>query len=66
MGHHMEAIEGLGELENKMLLKFLEKLITENHQIQVRVKWNPNDLVIWDNRAVYHVSIVMNASKTVH
>ena len=24
-------------------------------EIQLRVRWNPDDLVIWDNRAVYHV-----------
>lgn len=54
-GHHLERIEGLGEAENKLMKKFLEKLITENHQIQARVKWNPDDLVVWDNRSVYHV-----------
>ncbi|KAL9622027.1 MAG: hypothetical protein Q9160_003526 [Pyrenula sp. 1 TL-2023] len=54
-GHHMEGIEGLGESENKLMKKFLERLITENHQLQLRVKWNPDDLVIWDNRSVYHV-----------
>ena len=54
-GHHMEAIEGLGEMENKMMKKLLERLVTENHQLQLRVKWNPDDLVIWDNRSVYHV-----------
>lgn len=55
-GHHLERIEGLGNVENNMMLEFLQRLVTENHQIQARVKWNKDDLVIWDNRAVYHVS----------
>jgi alpha-ketoglutarate-dependent taurine dioxygenase len=55
-GHHLERIEGLGDVENKMMLKFLQRLVTENHQLQARVKWNVDDIVIWDNRSVYHVS----------
>ncbi|KAI3323642.1 taurine catabolism dioxygenase [Xylariaceae sp. AK1471] len=53
-GHHLERIEGLGEVENTMMIKFLTRLVTENHQLQARVKWAKDDLVIWDNRAVYH------------
>lgn len=55
-GHHLERIEGLGDVENKMMLEFTRRLVTENHQLQARVKWGKDDLVIWDNRAVYHVS----------
>ena len=30
-------------------------LIVENHDLQVRHRWqNPNDVAIWDNRSVYH------------
>jgi alpha-ketoglutarate-dependent taurine dioxygenase len=54
-GHHLRQIEGLGDEENKFMCEFLQRLITENHQIQARVKWSPDDLIIWDNRAVYHV-----------
>ncbi|KAI1187240.1 hypothetical protein F5B17DRAFT_400655 [Nemania serpens] len=53
-GHHLQRIEGLGDVENKMMLEFMTRLITENHQIQARVKWGKDDLVVWDNRAVYH------------
>lgn len=56
VGHHLEGIEGLGDVENRMMLEFLQRLITENHQLQARVKWNAGDMVIWDNRSVYHVS----------
>ncbi|KAK0103339.1 hypothetical protein ONS95_005365 [Cadophora gregata] len=54
VGHHLESIEGLGDVENRMMLEFLQRLITENHQLQARVKWNPDDMIIWDNRSVYH------------
>ncbi|KAI1432069.1 hypothetical protein GGR50DRAFT_629286 [Xylaria sp. CBS 124048] len=53
-GHHLERIEGLGDVENKMIKDFTTRLVTENHQLQVRVKWDEGDLVIWDNRAAYH------------
>lgn len=55
-GHHLEEFEGLGNVENRMLKEFVTRLVTENHQIQTRLRWQPGDLVIWDNRAVYHVS----------
>ncbi|KJZ78556.1 hypothetical protein HIM_01947 [Hirsutella minnesotensis 3608] len=53
-GHHLQQIEGLGDVENKFMCEFLQRLVTENHQIQARVKWSTDDLVIWDNRAVFH------------
>jgi alpha-ketoglutarate-dependent taurine dioxygenase len=32
-------------------------LITDNQDLQVRLRWqNENDLVIWDNRSVYHIA----------
>lgn len=42
-GHHLEAIEGLGDVENKVVIDFLQRLITENHQLQARVKWSKDD-----------------------
>ncbi|KAL9067073.1 MAG: hypothetical protein Q9161_007163 [Pseudevernia consocians] len=54
MGHHMERTDDLADVESQMIKQHLERLITENHQLQLRVKWHPEDLVIWDNRAVYH------------
>lgn len=33
------------------------RLIVENHDLQVRHRWqNANDVAIWDNRSVYHVA----------
>ncbi|RAO68195.1 uncharacterized protein BHQ10_004207 [Talaromyces amestolkiae] len=53
-GHHLEEFEGLGDVENRIMKEFVQRLITENHQLQARVRWEQDDLVIWDNRAVYH------------
>lgn len=55
-GHHLDEFEGLGDVENRMLKEYVQRLVTENHQLQARVRWEQDDLVIWDNRAVYHVS----------
>ncbi|KAI0138874.1 hypothetical protein GGR57DRAFT_509660 [Xylariaceae sp. FL1272] len=37
-----------------MMKEFTTRLVTENHQLQARVRWKKDDLVVWDNRAVYH------------
>ncbi|KAK2760209.1 hypothetical protein FQN54_002276 [Arachnomyces sp. PD_36] len=55
VGHHCKTINGLTEPESQSLLDWFVRLIVENHDLQVRHKWqNKNDLAIWDNRSVYH------------
>ncbi|KAI9933418.1 hypothetical protein AWENTII_002528 [Aspergillus wentii] len=55
VGHHVEKINGLSDEESKNLLDWFVRLIVENHDLQVRNRWqSPNDLAIWDNRSVYH------------
>ncbi|KAJ3306307.1 hypothetical protein HDU76_004842 [Blyttiomyces sp. JEL0837] len=49
-----KRIEGVSKDESDLLLEFIFKLISQNHDLQVRFKWNKNDLAIWDNRATYH------------
>ncbi|KAH0359013.1 hypothetical protein KCU89_g19422, partial [Aureobasidium melanogenum] len=39
-----------------MLLQYLFNLVTQNHDAQVRFKWNRNDLAIWDNRSTWHTA----------
>ncbi|KAF2177616.1 putative TfdA family taurine dioxygenase [Zopfia rhizophila CBS 207.26] len=47
----------LTEEESKHALNWFLQLIVENHDLQVRNRWqNPNDLAIWDNRSVYHTA----------
>lgn len=45
VGHHTEKIDELADEESRHLLDWFVKLIVENHDLQVRYKWqNPNDL----------------------
>ncbi|KAL2820556.1 hypothetical protein BDW59DRAFT_174472 [Aspergillus cavernicola] len=47
-------IEGVSKYESEILKKYFRQLIAENHDLQVRFKWETNDLAIWDNRSVFH------------
>lgn len=57
VGHHVQSIHGLSETESRSLLDWFVRLIVENHDLQVRLRWkSKNDLAIWDNRSVYHAA----------
>ncbi|KAJ1704816.1 TfdA family taurine dioxygenase, partial [Aspergillus flavus] len=47
-------INGVTKDESDMLLQYLFNLVTQNHDAQVRFKWNKNDMAIWDNRSTWH------------
>jgi alpha-ketoglutarate-dependent taurine dioxygenase len=49
-----KRINGVTKDESDMLLNYLFNLVTQNHDVQVRFKWNKNDLAIWDNRSTWH------------
>ncbi|KAJ3316682.1 hypothetical protein HDU76_001622 [Blyttiomyces sp. JEL0837] len=51
-----KRIEGVSKDESDLLLEHIFKLISQNHDLQVRFKWNKNDLAIWDNRSTYHTA----------
>ncbi|KAF8530255.1 taurine catabolism dioxygenase [Hysterangium stoloniferum] len=42
--------------ESDVLLDFLFRHISENHDMQVRYRWDLNDVAIWDNRSTYHTA----------
>jgi alpha-ketoglutarate-dependent taurine dioxygenase len=43
--------------ESKRTIDWFLQLITENHDLQIRHRWqNPNDVAIWDNRSVLHTA----------
>ncbi|KAI1416224.1 TauD-domain-containing protein [Hypoxylon sp. FL1857] len=57
VGHHVKRIHGLSEAESQKFLEWFVQLIVENHDLQVRFRWQDvNDLAIWDNRSVYHAA----------
>lgn len=45
IGQNTSHINDVSESENKHLLKWFVKLVVENHDLQVRFRWqNPNDV----------------------
>ncbi|KAJ5203493.1 hypothetical protein N7449_005572 [Penicillium cf. viridicatum] len=57
VGNLVQKINGVTDEESAHLLNWFVSLIIENHDLQVRHRWqNPNDLAIWDNRSVYHAA----------
>ncbi|KAI0378110.1 taurine catabolism dioxygenase [Hypomontagnella monticulosa] len=49
-------VNGVTERESEILKAYFLQLIVENHDLQVRFRWNKNDLAIWDNRSVFHTA----------
>lgn len=57
VGHHVQRVHGLSEAESRKLLDWFVNLIVENHDLQVRLRWQAeNDVAIWDNRSVCHAA----------
>lgn len=53
---HCRGFEGVTEGEGARLMALIEDLVTKNHDIQARVRWEaPGDIAIWDNRSVKHI-----------
>ncbi|KIM87923.1 hypothetical protein PILCRDRAFT_814636 [Piloderma croceum F 1598] len=42
--------------ESDQILDYLFRHISENHDLQARLRWNTNDLAIWDNRSTFHTA----------
>ncbi|KAH7921681.1 taurine catabolism dioxygenase [Leucogyrophana mollusca] len=42
--------------ESDHVLEYLFRHISENHDLQVRYRWEKNDVAIWDNRATFHTA----------
>jgi taurine dioxygenase len=40
-----------------MILEGIHRFVATNARIQCRVSWQPNTLVMWDNRCVQHQAI---------
>jgi alpha-ketoglutarate-dependent taurine dioxygenase len=56
LGHQVAfgGINGVTNYENQIMQGYFLRLITDNHDIQIRHKWKPYDVAIWDNRSVLH------------
>jgi len=51
--HFTERINELPDEESRSILEFLLQQ-TARPEIQLRIKWEPGTVVIWDNRSVQH------------
>jgi len=49
-------INGVTPRESDIIKDYFLELISNNHDLQVRFKWNKNDVAIWDNRSVFHTA----------
>jgi len=49
-------INELTSEESDSVLDYLTRHISENHDLQVRYRWQPNDIAIWDNRVTVHTA----------
>ncbi|EJD08433.1 taurine catabolism dioxygenase [Fomitiporia mediterranea MF3/22] len=54
VGLHCRDIDGLTKHESDRIKEYFDYMITHHHDLQVRFRWNPNDIAIWDNRSVFH------------
>ncbi|KAM9905373.1 hypothetical protein OXX69_007202 [Metschnikowia pulcherrima] len=53
-----KRIVELKEEESDYLLEFLNKHVESSHDLQLRAKWEPNTVVVWDNRRTVHTAII--------
>lgn len=52
--------------ESDSLLNFLYNHIGNSHDLQARVNWEPNSVVVWDNRRVAHTAVIDWGSDSNH
>ena len=53
LGGHAAAVDGLGAAEGRALIDEVEAHATQDHLVY-RHHWQPDDLVVWDNRSTLH------------
>jgi alpha-ketoglutarate-dependent taurine dioxygenase len=46
----------LSEEESSTLLDYLARHVADNHDLQVRFRWEHDSVAIWDNRATFHTA----------
>ncbi len=57
IGHHIESLHKLSDEESNYLLEYFLMILNENHDLQLRLHYGLNDVVIWDNRSVLNAPI---------
>ncbi len=62
VGSHVKQIEGMPEQKAKPLIKRLIDEVTRDESVH-RHRWQPGDVMIWDNRCVLHRGCGYDAGK---
>lgn len=57
IGSHFHRVVGVTDEESELIKKYLNDLLYQSPEIQLRFKWNAGDIGIWDNRSTYHSAI---------
>ena len=52
--------------ESEMLIQHITDLLLRSPEIQVRLRWNPHDIAIWDNHSVFHAPTKVITSDITH
>ena len=60
------CILGVPKAESDAMLAFLFAQIIQNHDFQVRFKWQLNDVAIWDNRVSVSLSPLFSPPVPTH
>ncbi|KAJ3001760.1 UNVERIFIED_CONTAM: hypothetical protein HDU68_006680, partial [Siphonaria sp. JEL0065] len=53
-----KKINELSKDESDLVLEYLFQLAVQNHDLQVRFRWNKHDVAVWDNRSAFHTATV--------
>ncbi|AGO12845.1 AaceriACR293Cp [[Ashbya] aceris (nom. inval.)] len=48
----------LKQTESDLLLDFIYSIIENTHDLQLRARWEPGTITVWDNRRVNHSAII--------
>lgn len=51
---HNRYINELDYDESLAVMQFIERSLTENHEYLIKIRWQKNDIAIWDNRSTFH------------
>jgi alpha-ketoglutarate-dependent taurine dioxygenase len=51
---HNRFINELDYDESQTVMELMERLLTENHEYLIKIRWENNDIAIWDNRSTFH------------
>jgi len=53
-GSQFKSFNDVTDDESKALRDYIQSVLIGSHDIQVRFRWNENDVAIWDNHSVFH------------